>query len=628
MKTTTAICTLIVHVFVLATNGTSAGFTDAGATLVVCSDSLTPAVQAELKTQIGTLLTTAPAGHRLIVVKGGDHTPVINVAIPVGSARERLRDRTLTQAMGLLRLFLQQTSQGGGAQSLQIGIPNLPATYWSTIAGKGPCKIILVGDPIFDDPRYTFWSFRDGRFPSDAALSEPLSSCPFINRNHPKIPGDVQISILSPAEWGSSQRHRDVVIRWLRLACQESLGGKLVRVTNSSVHAFSQGTRDEFEPVQFDGRQLVGMWILAEGAIISPFPEPGVRPQNAELDNTASKKPNASTPDQPKDTNGSNAAARDDQSVQEGSNLDSEQKNRRLPDARSATVSLRNSGDVSVTAEQHQDEAQADEQSGSPQSTRSMISTPAAGSPGQSQTAQRPPGLINSGGSLSESPIGQAATQPTADPATQNAGPTTDAQSEIELAQPGNQVEDDTDELNPGEPGEDAAVPASTDAANVGTRMADSSTARPDAKVVREKVNATCRDRKFPEELGQLLMRETQRDLPGHAVIATWTSNCPHADLNLHIAGVAVRRDSASSPDGTGRDRIEWGICNSLECDSWINIYDTHRDVRVTVAIIDLKTGTLREEAIDLGSVSDHGRNESNRGTSNAWRKVALNASR
>ncbi|MCA9200037.1 MAG: hypothetical protein KDA87_21010, partial [Planctomycetales bacterium] len=221
MKTITAVCTMVVSIFSVLANSACAGI-DAGATLIICSEVVTPAVQADLQSQIGTLLTATPAGHRLVVVKGKDHIPVINITIPSGSARQRLRNRTVTQAMGLLRQFLDQASQNSETQGSQIGFPNLPASYWSTMAGRTPCKIILIGDPIFDDSRHLFWSFRDGRFPSDAALTEPTSSCPFVNRNHKKIPSDVQISILSPAEWGSSQEHRDRVIRWLRLACQES----------------------------------------------------------------------------------------------------------------------------------------------------------------------------------------------------------------------------------------------------------------------------------------------------------------------------------------------------------------------------------------------------------------------
>lgn len=625
MKTITAACTLIVQILILAANGVCAG-TNAGATLIVCSESLTPSAQAELQTRIGTLVTEETAGHRVVVVKGEDHTPVINVSIPAGSARERLRDRTLTRAMGLLRLFLQQASQGGGDQSLQVGIPKLPATYWSTVAGKSPCKVILVGDPIFHDQRHAFWSFRNGRFPSDAVPSEPRSSCPFINRNHKKIPEDVQISILSPPEWGSGQKHRDFVIRWLRLACQESLGGKLVRVTNSSAQAFSRNAHDEFEPVKRDGRAFVGMWKLAEGATISPFPEPGVRPEQSNLgDNMKSEEEGEQKSDA---ASRSNAAAQKVLLPVEDSGRKIELTDGTPSDVNATHSPLTKTSDVSQERTFSEDMSSTFERTESLESTKKLDSTPTVDSFERPPTAHRPANPDDSQAFNGSSQSGNPDSQLIAGALLQDVEQAVGEQSKPEMTQTRQQIEGVSQKQgDEGVRGEEV-LPTSVEANVTVRKRKESEMSETDVDVVLERINAICRDQSFPAELVQLLTQVAPREQPNHAVVATWTSNCPHADLNLHIADVAVRRDVASSADGTARDRIEWGITSSLDCDSWINIYETHRDVRVAVVVIDLKSGRLHKYTKNIGAASDHGRDIDRRSKSNSWHKVTLNASR
>lgn len=626
MKITLVLCTLLsVLILVLSANAAEVG-TEAGSTLIVCSEFLNPAVQAELQSHIAALLTTAPAGHRLVVVRGADHATVINLSIPGGSTRERLRNRSVTQAMGLLQRDFRQASQSNATGNAQLGIPNLPATYWSTVAGHGPCRIILLGDPIFDDTRYPFWSFRDGSFPSDRVLTEPLSGCPFINRNHKKIPDDVQVSILSPTEWGSNQKHRDFVTRWLRLACQESLGGNLVRITNSSSQAFSQGTRDEFEPVKPDGRDLIGMWKLAKGVTWSPFPEPDVRPEQSELKNMDSKDQTESTLDVSFDNSESKSAIDDNQPTPEVPVPDSDQTGEWPQDTRLSTQPMPESGDVSFEAGPGPGQERANELSNSSDGTDPSTSAQSVGSFGQLQTVHRPESVDNSSESTKEHASGQLGAEPILNSGRQNSVPASADQSAPDLAEPLNQVANPGGPLNPNEPGNVEAMTNPADASTTGSIRGESSP-HPERNLATDEVEKLCQNRRFPEQLRQVLIREAQSEMPRHAVIATWTSDCPHADLNLHMAEVAVRRDEASAPDGTGRDCFEWGICNSLECDSWMNLYHTHRDVRVTVAIIDLQTGAMREYTANLGSVSDHGKDESNRSLSKAWRKIVLNAS-
>ncbi len=235
------------------------------ATLLVISDGLSSEARAGLKNEISELLKTGTALDLLVVVHGPNHKPVAKLVLPPGDLSQRLRHRDVQHAIASISNLLGHSTASDPATALQVGLPQLAGTYWSLLSGKKNVRIVLAGSPEYHDNRFGFWSFRGFSFPSDRALTEPTSTCPFINRAHRKIPADVEVVFLCPTQWGSDTRHRNWVIRWTRLALSESIGGELKRVTTKANAAFQPIQNSGFGPIDFDEDPLVGMWMLTSG---------------------------------------------------------------------------------------------------------------------------------------------------------------------------------------------------------------------------------------------------------------------------------------------------------------------------------------------------------------------------
>ena len=141
---------------------------------------------------------------------------------------------------------------------------------------------------------------------------------------------------------------------------------------------------------------------------------------------------------------------------------------------------------------------------------------------------------------------------------------------------------------------------------------------------VLRRIRSHLEERHYPEELGESLLATAEHDASGFAVVVTWQSACPHADVNLEMPEHSVRHDMPHQRECTNRDRIEWCITASLDSDCWINLYHTHRDVQVTVDLINLSNGTAANTTTNIGHRADEGREFQIRRRSPSWRQVRL----
>lgn|GEM_PF-6202321 len=578
-KSVTVLLVLLSLVFLLQPADAAAADAEFGVTLIVCSEGMSPAMKVAFQAELTKLLTTSPTAHRIIVVRGQDHTPLLNVSIPGGSIRERLRNGSLIRGLAALQEFLRNPSRPGAKGIGQIGIPQLPATYWEIASGHGRCRIVLIGTPIYDDARYPFWSFANGRFPADAVVSSAVSVCPLINRNYRKIPQDTEIVFLCPTEWGSNQRHRDHVIRWTRLLMQENLGGKLKRVTNSVASAFGATAQDsdsQFEAVEPDGRSLIGMWQLRNGTNQSGFPEEGV-PQPAEPEvSEATPAVNDSAPQLGTSTKISSAVDSATVPVQ--------------PDFNHSPPTIRSGRESLAGLSVNVDQGLGPE------------------SPLESETDQ----ALN----VSSIPDGTDAAGNEVDSAFEEPERLVVPEHVTALTQ---RNDDPLNSSPRGLPPGDSPTTSAVSTASAVSAAEDSLVER-----VQAPLQKLADERAFPAELTRSLVAKSRVPDPGHLAVLVWTSDCPHADLDLHLTGQDVRRDLAQGADGTKRDRIEWCFADSLAGEIWINVFRTHRDVEAKLSIIDLQTGAVRDTTNSLGSVADRGQNSKQRSQSKAWKRIVM----
>jgi len=210
-------------------------------------------VGKELQTLIG---TTARTGDVVHVVLTPTHQPISTITVPHGTRRTRLRKpAVLNEFRRLAEVFRSETD---GADT-QLQVPVIPATVRALRATDSPVRVILVGDPLYDDPLQQGWSMIGGYVPTDTSIKDPRS--PFRTVHSLE---DTEISWLTPSSnWGADHGHREAVIRFYRLFFQEH-GAQLLRFTVDSQAAFNARGGTQFsEPLVADASEASGMKYVA-----------------------------------------------------------------------------------------------------------------------------------------------------------------------------------------------------------------------------------------------------------------------------------------------------------------------------------------------------------------------------
>ncbi len=219
--------------------------------------------------EVAKLITaTAKPGDWIHIVSLPDHLTVGSFVVPEGSARTRLRDQGVREFMPKLVAAFQPSGETGA----RIDLPALASTVGSIRRSDLPCRVVLFGSPIYQDPTKVGWHFNDG----GAALDESIgdSDSPFGTTY--QLPEGCKVVIATPGpRWGEDKPHKDAVTHFWRLYIQ-SLGTDcdLVRLTNAPQTAFV------FDPPQFTGKEEVkhtgfGMKRFAFAAVRTKYDDDG-----------------------------------------------------------------------------------------------------------------------------------------------------------------------------------------------------------------------------------------------------------------------------------------------------------------------------------------------------------------
>jgi hypothetical protein len=144
----------------------------------------------------------------------------------------------------------------------------------------------------------------------------------------------------------------------------------------------------------------------------------------------------------------------------------------------------------------------------------------------------------------------------------------------------------------------------------------------PDATVVIESAYD-----QFPVSIRRQILSEVTKHPQAIVVVLSWKSQCPHADLNLHLS--RFRCVFQNAPRGSGADdleTIEWAILDDsspLETGgAWVNLFETHREVTAQVRVTSMGSGLSRTTELNFGRSPDHGTDRNHRAKSNAWKQL------
>lgn len=210
-----------------------------------------------LVAEIGELISSdAKTGDVVTILEAPTLRTVSTFTIPRGNGRVRTHSKDMAPRVAEVIEFLRgNRGQGSeepsqsGAEKLQLEVPAIPTKVQSLRRTAYPLRLILVGNPIYDDPRYAGLSFAGSRFPADGMLNDLLEKArglPFLN-GVDMLPEDTQVTWLTPSsEWGESHIHRQYVKRFWTLFFEKH-NGALVGMSENAKEVFDRaidGTQD------------------------------------------------------------------------------------------------------------------------------------------------------------------------------------------------------------------------------------------------------------------------------------------------------------------------------------------------------------------------------------------------
>ena len=170
-------------------------------------------VGQRLQVHIGTTCAEGDVVHFLLTP---GQEPLATMTVPAGNRNRRLRSQELGDGLRKLIPYLNAETATG---SQQVNLPAVPATLRSLRRTQFPARVIIVGTPLYDDPRQGDWSMADGKVPTDAALEAP--ECPF-NMGVVDFPEDTIVEWFTPtSKFGVDHVHEEAITRFYRLFFQK-----------------------------------------------------------------------------------------------------------------------------------------------------------------------------------------------------------------------------------------------------------------------------------------------------------------------------------------------------------------------------------------------------------------------
>ncbi len=204
---------------------------------VFVASDLPSDAKSSVGSEVNKLIATANAGEVIHVIATPIHDPVSSFTVPAGSHQRRIRQPDIRSHLERIGRFLREP-RAEAQRSIgryQIDPLAIARTIQSLKRTPAPARIILVGNPIYDDQKQAGWSMTNAVVPSDASLGSEF--CPFSSSADFPPGTDIRWLTSSP-DWGQNENHRAAVTRFYQLYFQKH-HGRLSRMTNDSAAAFA-----------------------------------------------------------------------------------------------------------------------------------------------------------------------------------------------------------------------------------------------------------------------------------------------------------------------------------------------------------------------------------------------------
>ncbi len=201
--------------------------------VVAISPYMKPAAAKAQNIKLLKFLTELEAGDEIILLDAFNLSIIGEFNIPDDPAYKNPKARLAVNrsAVGALMRFTGKvTAPGADAHPVVSGavrLPQLLRYIANNFAGGDRLDVIVLGSPLYDDPKEPVFSMANGHFPSDGHLFASQSKTPFGAAGHPDLFKNLHVHI----GYGNEQvRHNDrhgyFVERFWALYVEQQ-GGKL-----------------------------------------------------------------------------------------------------------------------------------------------------------------------------------------------------------------------------------------------------------------------------------------------------------------------------------------------------------------------------------------------------------------
>ncbi|MCC6508177.1 MAG: hypothetical protein IT423_03665 [Pirellulaceae bacterium] len=251
------------------------------------ADGLPMELRSELRQAIAQLIARGKAGSTIHLIRTPDHAAIASFELGEGTVAQRMRQRALQKVLPEINAFLSDTSPVPEDFRCQLGLPRLLDSYWSLKQTPLLSRIILIGDPVYHDPENPIWSFRGGKYPSDATINASTSTLPMKRMGRQPLASDIPVVWIANDAFGVDQLHHDALTRFYTLLFAKSLGGQLSFFGRTVASAMQPSldvglaTPDEFFPDGFPQMLRVPTVVEVPKPTDSPATPDNINPQAA-----------------------------------------------------------------------------------------------------------------------------------------------------------------------------------------------------------------------------------------------------------------------------------------------------------------------------------------------------------
>ncbi len=204
-----------------------------------------PKGEEVLRASVDLLLKSASPGDRVQFLDAPRATRLADLTVPSGTARERANSRDFAGKLQAVKSLLNTASPGDPRLVGQLRLAQLLDAICRVRKADEPITLIVIGSPVFTtvSAAETAFNFDGGLVPSDGMVLASSDQSLFGTADRKQQARGITVHWITPDDkWGVSEMHRQALLRFWTLFCQEQ-GAHLASFSPDTLTVFSQAVQ-------------------------------------------------------------------------------------------------------------------------------------------------------------------------------------------------------------------------------------------------------------------------------------------------------------------------------------------------------------------------------------------------